>query len=649
MKFKRFFTIISLFLLLIFFISAISAASDENINDALSDFYECQDSIFTDETGTIGESEAEMISDSPDESITKKTNDDEVGVDAGTTATYLTPYEQFCEDLENGESTITLTGNFKVSQPFILKDSIVINGNGYTIDAQHKTNIFKAYKSLTLNNIILINGNADKGGAIYCNGDLTLDGCTFKNNVATDYGGAVLQMHGKLTVKNSKFENNKVTSSSSDGNGGAIWTYDSSSSISNSIFKSNQVLSKSLKKLKQASKYKFNGGAITYSGGSTHSITGSTFSGNKASTYGGAVFIFNCKSLNVKQSTFNSNKAAYGQGGAIYSKNTLVIDGGTFTSNVAATYGGAIIQRDGKLTVKNSKFQSNKVTNSGSLGYGGAIWIYSASSSISKTIFKSNQALSKSLKKHSKATKYKFNGGGITYSAGSSHSLTQCTFTGNKASNHGGAIFVYKSKSLSVKNTKFTSNKASFEDGGAISFSGKKLAVTNSDFKSNLAYEDGGAIDTYSLTSKKISINIKGSTFTTNTAYKGAGAIWLGVKTSSSLTNDKFTKNKASLGGAVVSETGSSKITKCKFTSNKASKVTSWTVKTKYGGKLNHCGGGVFIEKAKCKITKSTFKKNKAAYGGAVFHDTGKLTFKGNKLSGNKASKRGNKVYTPIS
>lgn len=470
MKLKNYFVILLLFILLACCVNTINAVSD---NDSMDIEQAAEiDSV------SIDENNAETIKVSQDEQVVEKTNN-QVRSDTSTSAK-LSPYDQFCKDLEENKGTVYLTGDIKINNNFVLKEKYVIDGQGHTIDAQHKSNIFESRGgSLILKNMILKNGKGSYGGAIFAKGVLKIENCQFIDNIATEAGGAV-------------------------------------------------------------------------------AITG------------------------------------------------------------------------GQLTITNSKFIKNSVQTSKSSGYGGAIWIQKSSSKITKCLFKSNTCVSKSLKKHSKATKYKFNGGAIIYSQGSSHSLDQCTFTGNKASNHGGSIFVYKTKSLKINKCNFNKNRAAFEDGGAISFAGKKLTILKSTFKNNLAYEDGGAIDSYSLDGKKIYITIKNSLFQSNTGYKCGGAIWMGVKTVYNVVNTKFIKNKASSAGAVEAEDGSSKFTKCTFKSNKAAKITSWVVKTKSGGRLAHSGGAILV-KNHCKIFKCTFSGNKATWGKVVKIEGGKVTSKGNK------------------
>lgn len=538
MKLKNYFVILLLSMLLICCAGTISAADDNIDVNGLNQ-------ISDDDSVSAVENNGESISISQDDAVLEDTSGEQ---------TNLSPYDQFVNDLKENSGTVYLKGDIKISAPFdSLKTKTVIDGQGHTIDAQHKAYVFKAREHLTLKNMIIKNGKSDTGGAIYAMNGLTLIDCQFTGNQATNSGGAIF-VKGTASVSGTKFTNNHA---------------------------------------------KVNGGAI-----------------------------YSVNRLTVNNAQFDSNKAS--SGGAIFAKGTLNIDDSKFNSNSAVDAGGAVCIASGKLNIKNSHFEKNSVINSKSSAFGGAVWIHKSSSSISKSTFKSNTCLSKALKTHKKATKYRFTGGAISYSAGSTHSLSDCKFNGNKASNHGGALFVFKSKSLTINKCEFTKNRAVFEDGGAISFTANKLTIYNSKFKNNLAYEDGGAIDSYSVTGKKIKITIKKSTFESNTGYKCGGAIWMGVKTVYNIANSKFIKNKASSAGALEAEDGVAKITKCTFTSNKAAKVTSWVVKTKAGGRLAHSGGAILV-KNHCKIFKCTFKKNKATYGKVVKNEGGKVTAKGNK------------------
>ncbi len=77
---------------------------------------------------------------------------------------------------------------------------------------------------LLLTNATLINGKADKGGAIYNNGSLTLSDVKLSDNAADSYGGAVFN-NGHLVVSDSVFDSNDIVnrgSASVDYGGAAI-------------------------------------------------------------------------------------------------------------------------------------------------------------------------------------------------------------------------------------------------------------------------------------------------------------------------------------------------------------------------------------------------------------------------------------------
>ena len=200
------------------------------------------------------------------------------------------------------------------------------------------------------------------------------------------------------------------------------------------------------------------------------------------------------------------------------------------------------------------------------------------------------------MKKHSQATKYQFGGGAIYLNEGSGHVLSGCTFQGNKASNHGGAVYVHKSKDLKINKCTFKNNRAIYEDGGAITFNGKKLTIKDSFFYNNKAFEDGGVMDALSLNKQKTRITVTGCTFQGNIANKGGGVFWMGLKTVYTMKNNKFIKNKASVGGTFVAEDTSAKISNCVFKGNKATKVTSWKMRAKDGHVLKFVGGVLMIE-----------------------------------------------------
>lgn len=141
--------------------------------------------------------------------------------------------------------------------------------------------------------------STSQGGAIYC-GTITCNNCTFENNKAKKYAGAIYINDKEVsTIKNSKFINN-----TSPFNGGAI-NANGKLIVESSIFKNNKA-----DHFGGALEPYENGGAIFCL---NIDCNNSTFENNYAESYGGAIFIKNSKFIN------NTAKL---NGGAIYLDNT---------------------------------------------------------------------------------------------------------------------------------------------------------------------------------------------------------------------------------------------------------------------------------------------------------------------------------------
>lgn len=98
--------------------------------------------------------------------------------------------------------------------------TIIGAGADKTIIDLNKTQFMdiKSTSSVVLTNLTIINGYTKYGGAIYNNGNLTIQNCNFKNNSATS-GGAIYN-NGNLDIYYSTFEDNVVTN-----RGGAVFSY----------------------------------------------------------------------------------------------------------------------------------------------------------------------------------------------------------------------------------------------------------------------------------------------------------------------------------------------------------------------------------------------------------------------------------------
>ena len=173
------------------------------------------------------------------------------------------------------EYNITLNKNLTISGPKTNSNPTAV------IDAQNNDRIFVVNENLkiSLNYLLIENGNSDNGGGINSNGNLTIYKCKFQNNNAV-YGGAINYIPNSyvntLNLTNCTFINNMASSA-----GGAI--YNCMISI----------------------------------------ITNCTFLNNTASC-GGAIYNFGY--LNATQSTFQYNTAncydpMFCRGGAVSASN----------------------------------------------------------------------------------------------------------------------------------------------------------------------------------------------------------------------------------------------------------------------------------------------------------------------------------------
>ncbi|MGA3354861.1 MAG: right-handed parallel beta-helix repeat-containing protein [Acidimicrobiales bacterium] len=271
--------------------------------------------------------------------------------------------------VESGAITLsadTITGNSSYYYGAVLYDY----ESGHTVGA------------VTINQSTISNNAAyyDYGGALYLDdaGALTITGSTFENNILDYYyGGAVYdETSGELTVSGSTFNGN--ASGGYYGYGGAIETDGTDLSVSGSTFEGN------------IANY---GGAIYIEGSSAtavESITTSTFSDNKGSGYyyyGGAIYD-DYGDLQISDSTFDGNAAAYGGGALFYeSADGLYLVNDTFDGNVANS--GGAIYLDEAATTGSINLLNDTITRNTAY-YGGGIAYPEYANSIENTIVAGN-------------------------------------------------------------------------------------------------------------------------------------------------------------------------------------------------------------------------------------------------------------------
>lgn len=209
-------------------------------------------------------------------------------------------------------------------------------------------------------------------------------------------------------------------------------------------------------------------------------ILNSTFSSNKASSYGGALYI-DGTNLELSGSSFTENSAT--KGGAIYSTSSVVAENMIFNQNIATISGGAIHMKHFGVDISHSQFTYNRAGSAG-----GALHFFSTSSSQPISITNSTFT-------YNEATDY---GGAISCMGDSSNVIPGVVIRGGyskfNAAKYGG--FVYLSRFLLILDgTYFISNNSAFANGGAVYAKRSQIDIGGRCIMSyNRANDAGGAL-----------------------------------------------------------------------------------------------------------------------------------------------------------
>ncbi|RLC52772.1 MAG: hypothetical protein DRI23_02025, partial [Candidatus Cloacimonadota bacterium] len=191
--------------------------------------------------------------------------------------------------------------------------------------------------------------NEFTGGAIYSRdvSKILIDHCSFTNNYAKYYGGAIGLEWGHPTITNCTFDNNTAWK------GGAIYGYQSYPVISKCIFENNQA----------EHFYSGNsgeGGAIYCYENGAMLFSQCLFTGNTAEDKGGAISYNDISQIQFQNCIFQENSSG-NQGGAINCNvGSLKLYNCTIVENDAVNYGGAInIESTSYLTINSCIIYDN--------------------------------------------------------------------------------------------------------------------------------------------------------------------------------------------------------------------------------------------------------------------------------------------------
>lgn len=368
--------------------------------------------------------------------------------------------------------------SYPTSSPAIISGLSIVNGSGDYGGGIYST------ESLTLKHVVISGNSATKsGGGLNVVGNLvagtkvSISNSLIAGNNATGFGGGMsLAGLAGVTINKTKVTGNSVANKNAGGIYAELLTGNTHLRITGSTISDNTAvydggglyavgfgaltISKSSitdnKTTKTAASQQGGGGVFIKGNGTATpqsvKIIGSQITGNSSARDGGGLYARGGLALTISGSVFSGNRATNG-GGVITNGNTankvdLTVTGSTFSHNIASAGGGGIDAfGDGAISIIASRVTGN-------IGNGGG-GIY-ARSSDSLTL--KNLTITDNFAET--------NGGGLSIAGTPDFHVSGGVFKGNTADD-GGGIFIQNSTG-SIQGDSISGNVALVEGGGVF-------------------------------------------------------------------------------------------------------------------------------------------------------------------------------------
>ena len=449
--------------------------------------------------------------------------------------------------------------------------------------------------TLTVTGGSFTHNSSTAGGAVSIRSDCeaSFDGTVFTENTVSGYeinaegagtpdgnaegGGAIYVGYGKLTLNNVTAENNSAVAYTEEG--------------TNTIIKGF-------------------GGAVDGAKADI-TVTGSSFSGNKASV-GGAINTLTSSIVSISNTSFIGNESDYKNsdydntigGGAVTAiGGSLAMDTVIFDGNKSGYYGGALLASGVKVDIINSRFTNSAGSTGAALHFKNSCDVSVFESEIVNNTASNN---------------------GVLYANASNVTLEKLTMTGNKSKN-GGVIYTSgKSTLVKMNDCEIAKNSAS-ASGGVVYAENSTIIFNGGSVSSNTA-KNGGAVYT-----EKGNISATGTVVSENTASANGGAVYA-VGGTVTVTDTTASENSAVTGGAVYcSENTVLTVNTSKFTLNRA----------------KNFGGAVYAAHSVAALSDNSFVSNSTDYhGGAMYICASEMTMTGSNLFDSNSTKyHGGAIY----
>ncbi|MEN0067359.1 MAG: MopE-related protein [Myxococcota bacterium] len=334
--------------------------------------------------------------------------------------------------------------------------SLGYDGGGLYLDAT---------SSAELSDVTFANNQARRGGAIASDGgDLRLTSTVFDGNTALEEGGAVAATSSaSLELIGARFATNRARE------GGAVHLRTLARYVDTaSVYVGNEASE--------------SGGALLATGAGAVDLVDLTFLSNRAETHGGALAIDTVPSgLLLNGVRFDSNAVRSGHGGAIHlgGDTPLEASSSTFLSNRAvAGNGGAIAGRPAlldeaaDLSILRCRFQANQAGTDG-----GAV----SGEGIDELLVHESELLGNTAAGR---------GGGVFADGARALDLERATWHANVAAAGGGVFETASVQPSSIRSCTFSENQAA--TGGGVELRATAAAeVVNNTFVGNGASDEG--------------------------------------------------------------------------------------------------------------------------------------------------------------
>ncbi|MGM9790978.1 MAG: hypothetical protein ACI3Y4_01080 [Candidatus Cryptobacteroides sp.] len=370
-------------------------------------------------------------------------------------------------------------------------------------------------------NVYFSGNSADHGGglAIYIDDNSTLpqptnfyvnmNGAVFDNNTATSEGGA-MKINLGTGSKNYNLAlniNSGLFSYNSAPNGGAIYSWRgnvSSSADGTCTFTENKATQ--------------SGSAIFVNNSDTFTLKNVEISENEAGSNDGAVYVTNTNSMVMENGTIQNNKCG-GYGAGIFVINsTMTLNNGTIKGNTATCRGGGIYLNNSTLTINNGQIINNTATNE----FGGGVGVYNSSFTMNNGHIDGNIA--------------GLDGGGVCAIA-SNFSMSNGNIDKNIAGRHGGGIY-------------FGNNKGGEGNAGVAN---RRFSFSGGSISHNKSGGFGGGVCIYTGSQDGCSFNLTGGDINYNVSENGGGVYVNGwAKYTMNLLNTNIQYNDSYVGGGVL-------------------------------------------------------------------------------------------------